>query len=173
MNTALPRTAWIGLGANLDHPPQQVLAAVAALAAQLDIKVTAVSSLYRSAPMGPADQPDYCNAVAQIDTELSPEALMERLLALERAAGRVRDHDRWGPRRLDLDLLSFAEVTRDTQYLRLPHPGIAQRAFVLVPWAEIAPEAVVPGLGRVTDVASLVNREGLQRLDHPEGSPWS
>jgi 2-amino-4-hydroxy-6-hydroxymethyldihydropteridine diphosphokinase len=154
--------AYIGLGANLGDPAARLAWAFAQLAALGSVE--ARSSLYRSAPMGPSDQPDFCNAVAALRTDLAPQALMDGLLAIERAAGRVRDI-KWGPRTLDLDLLHIAGTELDTPSLRLPHPGIAARNFVLVPWAEIAPDAVVPGIGRIADAASAAGQAGL--------APWT
>ncbi|WP_028081364.1 2-amino-4-hydroxy-6-hydroxymethyldihydropteridine diphosphokinase [Solimonas soli] len=153
--------AHIGLGANLGDPAARLRWAVAALAALGDIE--ARSRLYRSAPMGPAGQPDFCNAVAILRTPLTPAALMEALLAIERKTGRIRSV-KWGPRTLDLDLLHVDGVTLDTPGLRLPHPGIAARSFVLWPWAEIAPDLVVPGVGRIADAAAALGAEGL--------APW-
>ncbi len=151
--------AYIGLGANLGAPAAQLRAAVAALAGCGE--VVAQSPLYRTMPMGPP-QPEYCNAVCVLDTDLPPQDLMQRLLAIERAAGRVRDGSRWGARQLDLDLLHVEGVALDSEALRLPHPGIAQRNFVLVPLADVAPQLEVPGLGRIDALAAKAGREGLQ-----------
>lgn len=154
----MPR-AYIGLGANLGQPAQQILSAIAGLGACGT--VLARSSLYRTAPLGEPGQPDYCNAACVLDTALSPRALMDCLLELERAAGRVRDGRRWAARQLDLDLLHYDGVVMDTPQLHLPHPQIAQRNFVLAPLAEIAPDLELPGLGRVADAAQAIGREGL------------
>ncbi|SEQ06852.1 2-amino-4-hydroxy-6-hydroxymethyldihydropteridinediphosphokinase [Solimonas aquatica] len=151
--------AHIGLGANLGDPPAQLRWALARLE-QLG-RLLAQSPLYRSLPMGPSEQPDFCNAVCILDTDIPPEALMQALLAIEREAGRVRDV-KWGPRTLDLDLLHVEGVVLDSAALRLPHPGIAQRNFVLQPWAQIAPDLVVPGLGRVDLAAGRLGEAGLQ-----------
>ncbi|HSW15421.1 MAG TPA: 2-amino-4-hydroxy-6-hydroxymethyldihydropteridine diphosphokinase [Solimonas sp.] len=155
--------AYIGLGANLGDPRRQILDAIDGLAACG--RLLACSSLYRTAPLGEPGQPDYCNAACLLDTALSAEALMDRLLELERAAGRVRDGRRWGARRLDLDLLHVEGVTLETPKLRLPHPEIARRNFVLVPLAEIAPELLIPGVGRIAAAAAAIGRAGLD--------PWS
>ncbi|MEW6166617.1 MAG: 2-amino-4-hydroxy-6-hydroxymethyldihydropteridine diphosphokinase [Pseudomonadota bacterium] len=154
--------AYIGLGANLGDPAARLRLALAEIAALGEI--VAVSPFYRSAPMGPADQPDFCNAVCVIETPLAPAALMDALLAIERGMGRVRQA-KWGPRTIDLDLLHIDRVVLDSAGLRLPHPGIATRNFVLVPMADIAPDLQVPGLGRVADAAARVGRAGL--------APWS
>jgi 2-amino-4-hydroxy-6-hydroxymethyldihydropteridine diphosphokinase len=153
--------AYIGLGANLGDPATQVRGALVAIAGIPGCAVLNVSGLYRSAPMGPAGQPDYCNAVAEIETTLAPRALLDALLAIERSAGRQRGGDRWGPRILDLDLLHVDGVTLDEPGLHLPHPGLAARNFVAVPLAEIAPDLDIPGLGRAADLARAAGQAGL------------
>lgn len=158
-------SAYIGLGANLGEPPVQLRIALAAIAQLPDTRVVATSRFYRSAPMGPPEQPDYCNAVCEIDTELSPRVLLEALIGIERAVGRTRGGERWGPRRLDLDLLHVQGVVIDEPGLHLPHPGIAQRNFVLVPLAELAPALEIPGLGSVAQRAHEVGSEGLRLWD--------
>jgi 2-amino-4-hydroxy-6-hydroxymethyldihydropteridine diphosphokinase len=155
--------AYIGLGANLGDPPAQLRTALHGIEALG--RITAVSPFYRSAPMGPADQPDFCNAVCALDTVFDAPALMDALLAIERGMGRLRTQ-KWGPRLIDLDLLHVDGVCCATQTLTLPHPGIAQRNFVLVPWADIAPDAVVPGLGRIGEAARSIDRADLQDWPH-------
>src|SRR3569623_75521 len=130
--------AYIALGAYLGQPAQQLRTAMQLLAATPGIRLLAQSPLYRTAPLGPAGQPHYCNAVCQVETSLSPEQLLEQMLTVERAAGRVRSAERWGPRLLDLDLLYMEGEQRSTAQLQLPHPGIATRNFVLIPLADIA-----------------------------------
>lgn len=145
--------AYIGLGSNLDAPRAQVSRALRTLGDLPRTKCTAHSSLYTSPPMGPPDQPPYVNAVARLATTLSAPALLEELLGVERAHGRVRDGTRWGPRTLDLDILLYGDLRLDTPTLRIPHPGIPERPFVLYPLAEIAsPELEIPGLGRLADL---------------------
>lgn len=163
------RRAWIGLGANLGDPPAQLRTALQRLAETAGLRLLAVSSFYRSAPLGPADQPDYVNAVAQVCSELEAEPLLARLLAVEREAGRKRGGDRWGPRLLDLDLLHVEGVQLALPRLRLPHPELQRRAFVLVPWAEIAPDTEVPGLGRIGSLAAACDRRGLARIEAEQG----
>lgn len=158
-------SAYVGLGANLGDPAAQLRAALVAIAALPDTTLAAASSLYRSAPMGPAGQPDYCNAVCRIETGLAPRALLDALIGIERAAGRIRGGERWGARQLDLDVLHVDGVVLDEPGLHLPHPGIAQRNFVLVPLAEIAPDLHVPGLGSVAARAQACGREGLRSWD--------
>lgn len=154
----MPR-AYIGLGANLGDPAAQIRNALDGLGKQTSS--LRCSSFYRSAPIGEAGQPDYCNAVCEIETLLSPEGLMQLLLVLEREAGRVRDGRRWAARRLDLDLLHYEQVRIDTPTLRLPHPEIARRNFVLVPLAELAPALEIPGLGVVAELVACVGHAGL------------
>jgi len=154
------RPAYIGIGSNLGKPSEQVESGIAALAHIADSMLVLRSGLYRSAPMGPADQPDYVNAVAAMLTRLEPHALLTGMQTVERAHGRKRDGDRWGPRTLDLDLLAYTNMTLEDATLTLPHPGIVERNFVLVPWQEIAPHFRIPGLGSVAVLALRVaNRE--------------
>jgi|GEM_PF-5125557 len=116
--------AWIGLGANLGDPRAQLDAALAAIGELAHTRLLSRSSYYRTPPMGPPGQPDYLNAVAGVETALTPEALLEALLAIETRLGRRRDGQVWGPRVIDLDLLCYGEQRRDTAFLRLPHPGL-------------------------------------------------
>lgn len=146
---ALSVVAYIGLGANLDDPVARVTAARASLQQHPDIRVLAFSRLYRSVPMGPAGQPDYINAVMAVETELAPLPLLHVLQSVENQHGRVRTGERWGPRTLDLDLLLYGEEHIESNELRVPHPGIAEREFVLIPLFEIAPMLDIPGLGRI------------------------
>lgn len=153
--------AFVGIGSNLHGPQAQVSRAVEALGALDRTHCVAVSRRYRNPPMGPADQPDYVNAVAALETVLAPHDLLVGLQAIEAAAGRDRSGPRWGARPLDLDLLSYDDLRIDTQALTLPHPGIPARAFVLIPWAEIDPDWDVPGAGRVGDLAAAVDAADL------------
>lgn len=157
--------AYVGMGSNLDDPPRQLGTALEALSAMPGCVLCGVSGFWRSAPMGPQDQPDYVNAVAGLVTRLAPEELLERLQAVERAQGRRRDGPRWGPRTLDLDLLAYGPIVRASEALTLPHPGVGVRPFVLVPLAELAPGLRLPGLGRVGELAARCGREGLVRLE--------
>jgi 2-amino-4-hydroxy-6-hydroxymethyldihydropteridine diphosphokinase len=128
--------AFVGLGSNLQDPLEQLKSAVSALTRLPGSQVTAVSSVYCSAPLGPQDQPDYFNAVLAMDTELTPIQLLDALQGIESDQGRVRN-ERWGPRTLDLDLLLFADVQMATDRLTIPHPAMHERDFVLNPLAEI------------------------------------
>lgn len=130
--------AYIGLGSNLESPIEQVREALNELATLPLSRLVAASSLYASRPVGPQDQPDFVNAVAALETRLSPLALLDQLQALEQQHRRRRQHH-WGPRTLDLDLLLYANDQIDSKRLRVPHPQMTARAFVLVPLAEIAP----------------------------------
>lgn len=142
------RTAYIGLGSNLCSPEQQVLSAFDEIGALPGVTLTRRSSLYRTAPIGYADQPRYVNAVARVSTVLAPEELLEELLAIEQSHGRVREFAN-APRTLDLDILIYGDLQQASRALTLPHPRAHLRAFVLYPLMEIAPECVVPGRGPV------------------------
>ncbi|NOX69644.1 MAG: 2-amino-4-hydroxy-6-hydroxymethyldihydropteridine diphosphokinase [Gammaproteobacteria bacterium] len=150
-------TAYVGVGSNLDSPQDQVEQAISAITLIEGCFLVAKSSLYRSAPMGPSDQPDFINAVVAVLTLLDPRTLLAKLQEIEQDHGRVRDGERWGPRTLDLDLLMHGTAVIEEPGLTLPHPGIAMRNFVLLPFAEIASDVVVPQL---TDVATLAQRIG-------------
>lgn len=130
---------YIGLGSNLDTPQQQVARALEELATLPGTRLLTHSSLYRSPPMGPQDQPDYINAVALLETTLDAHSLLDQLQALEQLHQRVR-LERWGPRTLDLDLLLYGEETISTERLSVPHPGMHERNFVLWPLSEISPD---------------------------------
>lgn len=156
--------AYIGLGSNLDDPPRQLGRALEALAALPDTRLVSVSSFYRSPPLGPADQPDYLNAVAGLLTALPPAELLAALQAIETAQGRRRDGPRWGPRTLDLDLLLHGAARLATPALTLPHPGLRERAFVLVPLAEIAPGLRLPDGAAVARLAAAVDAGDLQQV---------
>lgn len=154
--------AWLGLGANLGQPRVQIETAVSAIAALPLTRLLACSSLYRSDPVGPPGQPDYCNAACEIETGLAPLALLDALQAIEDAAGRQRDGIRWAARLLDLDILHIEACALDEPRLCLPHRELAHRNWVLVPLAEIAPELEIPGVGRIADLAQRAGRGGLR-----------
>jgi 2-amino-4-hydroxy-6-hydroxymethyldihydropteridine diphosphokinase len=156
--------AYVALGSNLDDPRTQVRRAIDALGTLPATRCVLRSSLYRSPPFGPVDQPEFVNAVAGLLTELEPAPMLAALKDLESRLGRARPAVRWGPRRIDLDLLVHGATRIDTEGLRLPHPGIAERAFVLVPLAEISPDLEVPGVGRVRTLLARVAAEGVERL---------
>lgn len=156
--------AYIGLGSNLDHPQQQLERALTELEGLPHCQLLAHSPLYCSAPLGPADQPDYVNAVAALLTGCSAEALLDQLQAIEQAHQRVREQH-WGPRTLDLDILLFGEAQITSPRLQIPHPEMAKRAFVLYPLADIAPELEVPGLGALSQLMAACPPQGLEPLD--------
>jgi 2-amino-4-hydroxy-6-hydroxymethyldihydropteridine diphosphokinase len=155
--------AYIALGSNLDQPAANVRAGFEALAMLRDTRLGAISSLYRNPPVGYADQPDFVNAVAKIETALAPRALLDALLAIERRFGRVRDFPN-APRTLDLDIVLYASEVIAEPGLTIPHPRMHERAFVLVPLAEIAPDVVVPERGPVSALVRQVNADSLQKL---------
>jgi 2-amino-4-hydroxy-6-hydroxymethyldihydropteridine diphosphokinase len=137
--------AYIGLGSNLNNPLQQVQSAIKQLACEPALSLQAVSRFYTSQPMGPQDQPDYVNAVIALKTSLPAPDLLQLLFKVERQHGRVRDSQRrWGARTLDLDLLLYGDTQLHTPDLQIPHPGICQRAFVLLPLLDIAPTLSLP-----------------------------
>ena len=155
--------AYVGIGSNLSDPAAQVERTFADLAAMPGVQLVARSALYRTAPFGPVEQDDFVNAVAGVLTTLAPQQLLDALRHLEVARGRVRSV-RWGPRILDLDLLVQGTLTVDTADLTLPHPGIAERNFVLYPLRDIAPELHIPGMGQVAALAAKVDPSGITRL---------
>jgi len=155
--------AYVGLGSNLQAPAEQVRAGLKELGALPDTRLGPVSALYRSPPMGPPDQPDYINAVAALDTTLAPLNLLEHLQAIEAAHGRVRGRH-WGPRTLDLDLLLYGDLELREDRLTVPHPGMHERAFVLYPLAEIAPQLRIPGRGALQDLLQACPRAGLEKV---------
>lgn len=158
------RPAYVGVGSNLDDPRAQVLRARERLAQLPATRLELSSPLYRSRPLGPIAQPDFVNAVAGLLTQLESRSLLAELRALEALLGRPPEHQRWGPRVIDLDLLSYAHERSSEPELMLPHPGIPERNFVLYPLADIAPDLDLPGLGRVAELAGRVTAEGLARL---------
>jgi 2-amino-4-hydroxy-6-hydroxymethyldihydropteridine diphosphokinase len=156
--------AYVGVGSNLSEPRSQVLTALARLAQLPRTRVVLTSHLYTSRPFGPIAQPDFVNAVAGLLTQLPARPLLQELRAIEAAMGRPAERVRWGPRVVDLDLLSYARERGADPQLTLPHPGIVERNFVLYPLAEIAADLELPGLGRVAELKSRVTSEGLTLL---------
>ena len=156
--------AYIGLGSNMEDPRGQVQTAMDELDALPQSRLTGRSSLYRSAPLGPQDQPDFINAVAKLETRLEPADLLARIQGIEQRHGRRRDR-RWGPRTLDLDLLLYGDMTIDQPGLTVPHPGIAARNFVLRPLIEIDPAVVIPGRGLARDLLASLAPADAGRLE--------
>lgn len=148
----------ISIGSNLDNPATQVERAIERLADEFTL--IASSSIYRTSPVGRIDQPEFRNAIAIIEDEREPREVLSRLHALEQEAGRIRD-ERWGPRTLDLDLISVDSVTSADPTCTLPHPRASERAFVLLPWLEIEPDAELPGHGSVRALLEHADGEVL------------
>jgi 2-amino-4-hydroxy-6-hydroxymethyldihydropteridine diphosphokinase len=156
--------AYVALGSNLDDPVGQVRSALVALDQLPHTRVTARSSLYRTAPIGRLDQPDFINAVARLETKLSARDLLASLLAIEARHARVRSTPN-APRTLDLDLLLFADQVISEPGLEVPHPRMHERAFVLLPLVEIDPAARVPGRGPVAELLAGVGAQRIARID--------
>ncbi len=157
--------AFIALGSNLGDSASQVHMAFDELARLPSSRLLMRSSLYRSAPVGRLDQPDFINAVAQIETALPPHDLLEALLDIERSHGRVREYQN-APRTLDLDLLIYDNLRCDDRWLILPHPRMHQRAFVLQPLFEIAPDVRVPGHPTVPELLAACTGQRLEKLQN-------
>ena len=155
--------AFVALGANLGDPARQIEEALAELSGLPETRLVSRSASYLSRPVGHAAQPDYVNAVARLRTALPPRALLAALLDIERRHGRERTF-RNAPRTLDLDILLYDSLVMDAPGLHLPHPRLHERAFVLVPLAEIAPDALVPGRGKVADLLGRVDSLTVTRL---------
>lgn len=153
--------AYIALGSNLADPVSQLGAAFDALGQLPQTRLVARSSLWRSAPVGYVDQPDFVNAVATVETALEAEDLLTHLLDIERRHGRVREFQN-APRTLDLDIALFGDDRVDTPALTVPHPRMHQRAFVLLPLNELAPDIVIPGHGPLRDLLSAVADQRLE-----------
>jgi len=157
------KLVFVGLGSNLADPCTQVSRALRALGDLPHTRVLAHSSLYRSAPVGYLEQPDFINAVAQLETALSPRALLDELLALEKECGRTREFIN-APRTLDLDLLLYAELRHHEHGLTIPHPQMHRRAFVLRPLLEIAPDCTIPGIGAAAEALRECGDQQLERV---------
>jgi 2-amino-4-hydroxy-6-hydroxymethyldihydropteridine diphosphokinase len=157
--------AYVAIGSNLDDPPRQVAAAFDRLAALDGCRLVARSRLYRTAPLGPQDQPEFVNAVAGLLTVLAARDLLRALKRIEAELGRTQPVVRWGPRRIDLDLLVLGDVRIAEPDLTIPHPGLTRRNFVLYPLRDIAPELLVPGEGRVSVLAARAGSDGLALLE--------
>ena len=155
---------YIGLGSNLQNPLQQIKTAINDLQSLAGVTIITVSSLYQSPPMGPADQPDYINAVISLETSLSPHQLLDALQSVEQLHGRERKRH-WGERTLDLDILLYGEQILDDERLKIPHPGMHERAFVLYPLAEIAPDIEIPGRGALQQILPSCPQGDLQQVD--------
>jgi 2-amino-4-hydroxy-6-hydroxymethyldihydropteridine diphosphokinase len=155
---------FIGLGANLDNPVQQVRSAITELNELPETRCVKASQLYRSVPMGTVVQDDFINSVAQLETFLSPQQLLIELQTLEQRHHRTRK-EHWGPRTLDLDLLLYGEQIIDQPDLQVPHSGLAERNFVLIPLYEIAPDLLLPDNQKLADLAKQCGHDGLECLE--------
>ncbi len=164
-HAASTATAYIGLGSNLDEPRAQIRTALRALAALPDSRVAACSSLYRSRPMGPQAQPDFINAVARLETALTPHDLLDRLQQIELDQRRQRDGERWGPRTLDLDVLLYDNEIITSPRLTVPHYGLRERNFVLYPLQEIVPDLVLPDGSTLTSLLEHCPANGLEKIE--------
>lgn len=156
-------SAFIALGSNLQDPAAQIRRAFQEIAALSGVQLVRTSSLYRTAPVGYDNQPDFINAVAEVSTSRPPHDLLRAILDIEDLHGRERPFPN-APRVLDLDLLLYDDLILDTAELTLPHPRMHQRGFVLLPLAEIAPELLIPGEGRVSELAVQVLDQGVEKL---------
>ena len=156
--------AVLGLGANLGDLEAALRGAVAAIDALPDTTVLAASHVYRTAPVGGPEQPEYCNAVVRIHTDLPAEHLLAAVLDIEQVWHRTREV-RWGPRTLDIDVLTYGSVRQGDPKLTLPHPRAHVRGFVLLPWLEIDPDAVLPGLGRIDALLAQVDVRDVVRTE--------
>lgn len=162
-------TAYVALGSNLENPGMQLQRAVDEIASVPGIELFGCSKLYRSDPVGPAGQPDYCNAVVKIETSLEPIALLDAMQAIEQDHGRVRSV-RWGPRTLDLDILLYGDQVIESERLTIPHYQMHVRNFVLCPLADISPELIMPN--GIT-LQSLVAENGYKGLNEiAQSYPW-
>jgi len=157
---------YVGLGSNQDEPQQQLCKAVIAMQTIPDTKLLRVSGIYVSRPMGPPDQDDYLNAVAELETRLLPEELLDALQAIERRQGRCREGERWQQRPLDLDILLYGNKRINSEHLVVPHPGMHVRAFVLYPLQELEGDIEIPGKGHIsTLIRNELHGEVLRRLE--------
>jgi 2-amino-4-hydroxy-6-hydroxymethyldihydropteridine diphosphokinase len=158
------RPAYVAIGSNLESPRDRVLEAMERLGVLSAPNALLRSHLYLSRPLGPQDQPDYVNAAAGLLTLDTPQKLLARLLDIERSMGRNR-RERWGPRVIDLDLVWMVDAAVDEQGLKVPHPGVSTRNFVLYPLADIAPTIKIPGMGTVLDLKRSVGGDGISVLE--------
>ena len=164
-------TAFIALGANLADPLGQIERAILALQNLPASTLLACSPLYRSRPMGPADQPDYINGVALLETRLTPHQLLDQTQRIELEQGRVRKAERWGPRTLDLDLLLFGDAVINDERLTVPHYGMKERDFVLLPLFDLAPDLVLPCGTTLRTLMSACDDAQLDKLTSSRAFP--
>jgi 2-amino-4-hydroxy-6-hydroxymethyldihydropteridine diphosphokinase len=148
--------AYLGVGSNLGDREATIRKAVELLGAADGVEVVSVSTLRETEPWGPVDQPPFLNGAIEVETDLEPQGLLAVALGVERALGRVREGERWGPRTIDLDVLLYGDLVVDEPGLTLPHPRLHERRFALEPLAELSPHACVPGRGRVGELLTAL-----------------
>ena len=158
--------AYIGIGSNLEDPQSQIINAFQELQELPNTQVLIKSSLYQSKPMGPMNQPDFINAVAKISTMLRPQELLNELQNIEERHQRKRQTERWGPRTLDLDIILYGDQQIDTKQLQIPHSGMAEREFVLIPLQEIEADLIIPGKGTLRELIERLPRYELKKIDN-------
>ena len=152
---------YIAIGSNLGEPLKQAQQAIAALDAIPQSRIAATSSIYRTKPLGPQDQPDYLNMAVLLETDLEPEELLNHTKKIELELGRVRKDERWGPRTLDLDIMLFGNRVISTERLTVPHYGLKEREFMLYPLSDITPSLIFPDGELLSDRLNHVPRNGL------------
>lgn len=161
-----PVRAFLGMGGNVGDVPTTLTEAMWAIDSLPQTSIRAQSKFYRTPPWGRTDQPEFVNAVVELQTRLTPRVLLNYLLEIETRFGRERDEgEKWGPRELDLDLLTFGEERIDEPGMHIPHPHLHERAFVLVPLAEIAPSLEIPEVGTVSDLLAGVSAAGIEAIE--------
>ncbi|HEQ1857887.1 TPA: 2-amino-4-hydroxy-6-hydroxymethyldihydropteridine diphosphokinase [Providencia alcalifaciens] len=152
---------YIAIGSNLGEPLKQAQQAIAALDAIPNSRVVSTSSIYRTKPLGPQDQPDFLNLAVLLETDLEPEALLNYTQQIELDLGRVRKDERWGPRTLDLDIMLFGNRVIQTERLTVPHYGLKEREFMLYPLSDITPSLIFPDGEKLSERLTHVPRNGL------------
>ncbi len=166
--TSMPKhRAFVALGSNLQNPKLQVESAIRELNTLTQTRLVKASSLYKTAPVGYDNQPDFINAVAEIETTLTAPAMLTALLELENSHGRERPFPN-APRVLDLDLLLYGDATIKTASLTLPHPRMHLRGFVMLPLVEIAPDVIIPNIGMVSEIALVCADQSVKKMNHPD-----
>lgn len=160
----MKQTLFVALGANLDNPKQKITDAIKCISQLDNFLLIKSSSLYLSAPMGPQDQSPFINAVVKLSTTDSPIDCLDKMQAIEADFGRIRKKQRWGPRTLDLDLLLYNEQIIDTDRLTIPHYGMQQRSFVIIPLAEIEPKLILPNGRSIAELSRLLGEQGIKKL---------
>ena len=158
--------AWLGLGSNQQQPMDQLTEAISRLAETKGIGILRTSSFYRTPPWGDEQQDDFINAVVQIETSLEPFSLLGELKTIENLMGRKRSGRRWGPRLIDIDLLLYGDQQLHMDELEVPHSRMHERAFVLIPLAELDPELDIPGRGSVENLLQQIDCSGIKRLEN-------